>query len=44
MSLLVVSSGIFFLIYSANSMNLVGKLNEFAPSLNISFGFYTYLL
>ena len=37
MSLLVVSSGIFFL-------NLVGKLNEFAPSLNISFGFYTYLL
>ena len=44
MSLLVVSSGIFFWIYSANSMNLVGKLNEFAPSLNISFDSYTYLL
>ena len=37
MSLLVVSSGIFFL-------NLVGKLNEFASSLNISFDSYTYLL
>ena len=37
MSLLVVSSGIFFL-------NLLGQFKEFAPSLNISFDSYTYLL